>query len=530
MNNIVLVGFMGSGKSTVGRHLANRMGRTFVDLDDEITVEAGRSVAEIFALEGEGGFREREGRSLERVLARDELIIAAGGGAPLRDENWRRIRTGNTVIALMAEAPELARRLNGSKGRPLLQPDAPSAIAALLPSRISRYREADLVMSTDGREPVALAAQIADSLPASGLQRILVDVPGAAHEVVIGSHLGHLVASTVQRLPNMGPAVVISDSQVAARHASPLMASLSSAGIAATLHLVPAGETAKEMAVLSGIYDALGSAGVDRQGLLLVLGGGTVGDVAGFAAATWMRGIRYVQIPTTLLAMVDSSIGGKTGINLPSGKNMVGAVHQPSAVFCDLDYLSTLPDADYRASLAEVIKAALIADRAFVRWLWQNLPALLRRDTAVVGEAVTRAARIKASVVARDPDDLEERAILNYGHTVGHALERALGYGRVRHGEAVAWGMEVASRISLLNGTGSDHAARIQHELLDQAGLLQNRPVVGRSDLLAALRHDKKSQAGEPRWVLLRELGRADYGIQVDPKTVSTALGEVLSI
>jgi len=530
MNNIVLVGFMGSGKSTVGRHLANRMGRTFVDLDDEITVEAGRSVAEIFASEGEDGFRDRETRGLERVLARAELIIAAGGGGPMRDENWRRIRTGNTVIALIAEAPELARRLKGSEGRPLLQPDGASAIAALLPSRISRYLEADLVVRTDGREPVAVAAHIADSLPAPGLQRIPVDVPGAAHQIVVGSHLGHVVASTVQRLVNTGPAIVISDSQVAARHAAPLMATLSSAGIAPTLHLVPPGEPAKETTVLSGIYEALGSTGVDRQGMLVVLGGGTVGDVAGFAAATWMRGIRYVQVPTTLLAMVDSSIGGKTGINLPSGKNMVGAVHQPSAVFCDLDYLATLPDADYHASLAEVIKAALVADRAFVRWLWRNLPALLRRDIAVIGEAITRAIRIKASVVARDPDERHERAILNYGHTVGHALERALGYGRLRHGEAVAWGMEVASRISLLNRTGSDHAARVQHELLDQAGLLKNRPVVGRADLLAALRHDKKSQSGEPRWVLLRELGRADYGVQVDPKTVSSALGEVLSI
>ena len=420
--------------------------------------------------------------------------------------------------------------MNGSEGRPLLQPDAPSAIAALLPSRISRYLEADLVVRTDGREPVAVAAHIADSLPSSGLQRIPLDVPGAAHEIVIGSHLGHMVASTVQRLANTAHAVVISDTQVAARHAAPLMATLSSAGIPATLHTVPHGEMAKEMAVLSGIYDALGSAGVDRQGMLLVLGGGTVGDVAGFAAATWMRGTRYIQVPTTLLAMVDSSIGGKTGINLPSGKNMIGAVHQPSAVFCDLDYLATLPDADYRASLAEIIKAALVADRAFVRWLWHNLPALLGRDIALIGEAVARAVRIKASIVVRDPDERNERAILNYGHTVGHALERALGYGQVRHGEAVAWGMEVASRISLLNGTGSDHAVRIQHELLDQAELLQNRPVVGRADLLAALRHDKKSQSGEPRWVLLRELGRADYGVQVDPKTVSTALAEVLSI
>lgn len=530
MKNVVLVGFMGSGKSTVGQHLASRLQRDFVDVDEEITAEAGRSIADIFADEGEDGFREREARALARALDRDRVIIAAGGGAPLREENWRRMRNGNTVVALTAEPAELTRRLNGSNGRPLLKPDAPTAIASLLPARMSRYLEADLVVKTDGQEPAAVAAHIEDWLPGPDLHRIRIDVPDAAHQVTIGSHLTQLIASTVRGLVESGPVVLVSDTQVADRHAGPLIDALSATGIALVLHTVPSGEAAKELPVLSRIYDALASAGVDREGVLLTLGGGTVGDVAGFAAATWMRGIRYVQVPTTLLAMVDSSIGGKTAINLPSGKNMVGAVHQPAAIFCDLDYLTTLPDGDYRASLAEVIKAALIADRAFVRWLWRNLPAVLARDESAVGEAVTRAIRIKASVVARDPEERHERAILNYGHTVGHALERALGYGRVRHGEAVAWGMEVAARISLLGGDCTENAARVQRELLDQAGLLVNRPVVSRSELLAALRHDKKSRAGEPRWILLRDIGRAEYGRQVDAAIVASALGEVLSI
>ena len=528
MNNVVLVGFMGSGKSTVGQHLAQRLERPFVDLDDVIEADAGRSVAEIFSSEGEAGFRERESRCLQRALERDGSVVAVGGGAPMREDNWARIRDGNCVVALMAEAGELARRLNGSSDRPLLQPGAPSVIASLLPSRLSRYLEADLIVETDGIDPVEVAERVHDRLSGGGLQRILIDVPGSPHEVTVGYGLTHLVPRALQRMKVSGTVVVISDERVADRHARPLIDALAADGITARLHMVPAGEAAKELAVLAGIYEALAAAGIDRQGALIALGGGAVGDVTGLAAATWMRGIRYLQLPTTLLAMVDSSIGGKTAINLPAGKNLVGAVHQPSAIFCDLDYLSTLPDEEYRASLAEVIKAAVIADRSFVEWLLANLPGVLRRKPTAVREAVGRAIAIKAAVVAQDPEEIGARAILNYGHTVGHALERAAGFGRLRHGEAVAWGMEVAALISVRTGVCAPESVAVQHSLLCDAGLLADRPAVAHADLIEAMRHDKKSRGGELRWVLLREIGRAEYGQLVDPSVVEASLAEVL--
>ncbi|TME19898.1 MAG: bifunctional shikimate kinase/3-dehydroquinate synthase [Chloroflexi bacterium] len=331
MNNVVLVGFMGSGKTTVGRALADQTRRSFIDLDEEIATDAGRSISEIFADEGEAGFRERESRGLERALRRDDAIIAAGGGAPLRDENWREMRSGNCVVALTAEPAELARRLNRPKGRPLLQPDVPSAIAALLPTRMARYLEADLVFSTDGKPAAEISRHIDARLPRGGLHRISIDVPGAAHEVTVGFHLANLAAQALRRLAASRPIMVVSDSVGAGRHIDPLIEALMSAGISAAVHLVPAGEAAKELRTLSAIYGALAEDGIDREGVLVSLGGGCVGDVAGFAAATWMRGIRYVQMPTTLLAMVDSSIGGKTAINLPAGKNLAGAVHQPVA-------------------------------------------------------------------------------------------------------------------------------------------------------------------------------------------------------
>jgi shikimate kinase / 3-dehydroquinate synthase len=528
VNNVVLVGFMGSGKSTVGPHLAHRLERPFVDLDDVIEADAGRSVAEIFSSEGEAGFRERESRGLLRALERDGWVVAVGGGAPMREENWARIRNGNTVVALLAEPDELARRLNGSADRPLLEPGAPSVIAALLPTRLSRYLEADVVVRTDGIDPVEVAEQVRDRLSGGGAQRILIDIPRSPHEVTVGHSLRHLVPAALQRMNISGTVVVISDEHVAKRHANALTDAFIGTGLTVQLHLVPAGEAAKELGVLASIYEALAAAGVDRQGALIALGGGTIGDVTGFAAATWMRGIRYLQLPTTLLAMVDSSIGGKTAINLPAGKNLVGAVHQPSAIFCDLDYLATLSDSEFRASLAEVIKAALIADRSFVDWLVANLPAVLRREPPAVREAVRRAIAIKAAVVAQDPQETGVRAILNYGHTVGHALERAAGFGTLRHGEAVAWGMEVAARISLRTGACGPETVAVQHSLLRDAGLLADRPAVAHAELIEAMRHDKKSRAGELRWVLLREIGRAEYGQSVEPSVVESSLAEVL--
>jgi len=355
LNNVVLVGFMGSGKSTVGRVLAKRTNRGFVDLDDDIAADAGRAISEIFADEGEAGFRRREAHSLRRALNKQDIVVAAGGGAPLPDENWRQMREGNCVVSLMAEPAELARRLNGSNGRPLLQPDVPSAIASLLPHRLGRYGAADLVIGTDGREPADVADDIESRLPRGGVHRMTVEVPGAPHEVTIGRHLPSLVAQTVKRMAPSQPVVIVTDWVIMRQHLHPLVDALKSLAITATPVSVPSGEPAKELDALAAIYAELAKIGVDRQGCIIALGGGTVGDVAGFAAATWMRGIRYIQVPTTVLAMVDSSIGGKTAINLPAGKNLVGAVRQPVAIFADLEYLASLPNEEYRAALAEVV-------------------------------------------------------------------------------------------------------------------------------------------------------------------------------
>src|SRR5207237_8865400 len=255
-------------------------------------------------------------------------------------------------------------------------------------------------------------------------------------------------------------------------HLGALVDALRSLDVSATPVSVPSGEPAKELEALTGIYVELAKIGVDRQGCIIALGGGTVGDVAGFAAATGMRGNRYIQVPTTVRAMCHSSIVGKTAINLPAGKNLVGAVRQPVAIFADLEYLASLPNEEYRAALAEVVKAGMIADRPFVDWLVANIAGLLQRDSDSVHEAIRRAIRIKADVVARDPDETGERAILNYGHTVGHALERAAGYGKLRHGEAVAWGMEVAARLRVMRGSCQAEDVTVQRHVRARPGSL----------------------------------------------------------
>jgi 3-dehydroquinate synthase len=527
VNNVVLIGFMGSGKSTVGPILAQRLGRPFRDLDDEIVAAAGRPVDAIFKDEGEVGFRRREAGCLARALAGHGQVVAVGGGAPLIEENWQRIREGNCVVALTANPAVLAGRLDGSSSRPLLTPDAPTAIASLLPGRIGRYLDADLVVDTDAHSPSSVAECVFSRIPSGDLDRVVVAIPGSPHEVVIGRRLAHLLPPALRRSGAGEAVLLVTDPAVGAAHAQPMLEALERAGFAAHLHTLPDGEDAKRMEALAGLYDRLASLRLDRAGTLVALGGGTVGDVTGFAAATWLRGIRYVQVPTTLLAMVDSSIGGKTAINLPSGKNLVGAVHQPAAIFCDLDYLTTLPDPEFRSGMAEVCKAAMITDRRFVDWLYASAGPIQARDEAAVREAVRRAVAIKAAVVSEDPREDGRRAILNYGHTIGHGLERALGFGTLRHGEAVAWGMEVAAELSVITGRSSPGLVETQRALLRAHGLLTERPRVARQELLAAIQHDKKSRAGAVRWVLLRDIGQPEPGCRVEPEQLSAALDKV---
>ncbi|MEO7064649.1 MAG: 3-dehydroquinate synthase, partial [Dokdonella sp.] len=284
------------------------------------------------------------------------------------------------------------------------------------------------------------------------------------------------------------------------------------------------GEAHKTLASCAVVFDALATLGASRDATIIALGGGVIGDLAGFSAACWMRGIEFVQLPTTLLAMVDSSVGGKTGVNLPAGKNLVGAFHQPAAVVIDTETLATLPDREYRSGLAEVVKYGAIGDAAFFEWLETHADALNARDQATVIEAIAVSCRHKAGVVARDEHEHGERALLNFGHTFGHALESETGYRTLLHGEAVAIGMVLAARLSADLGLASKTDAERLAALLVAFGLPIAPPACDPSRLLALMRLDKKNLSGRLRLILWRGIGRAETVSDIADDAIRAAL------
>ena len=334
------------------------------------------------------------------------------------------------------------------------------------------------------------------------MRSISVELGERSYPIVIGSGLlggGFDLSSHVS-----GPdCLVVTNETVEPLYLEALLADLAGKQVRAIS--LPDGEMYKTLETVEDILDTLAEGGANRDTTLVALGGGVVGDIAGFAAACYMRGVDFVQVPTTLLAQVDSSVGGKTGVNHASGKNLIGAFHQPQAVLIDTDTLKTLPDRELKAGLAEVIKYGAIIDAEFFAWLEDNIEALIARDAEVLAAAIQRSCELKAEIVAEDERESGRRAILNFGHTFGHAIERCQGYGEWLHGEAVAAGMVMAARLS-----GGDGAAagRIG-ALLERAGLPTRPPVIAASDLLAAMGMDKKVKQKQLRFVLLRTIGDA---------------------
>jgi 3-dehydroquinate synthase len=319
---------------------------------------------------------------------------------------------------------------------------------------------------------------------------------------------------------------VISDRNVAPKFARAAQLSLKKAGFDSVLITVPAGETAKSLKVVEHCYDALAKHRLERKSFIVALGGGVVGDLAGFVAATYLRGIAFVQVPTTLLAQVDSSVGGKVGVNLKSGKNLVGAFHQPRFVLCDLNTLRSLPVREFRAGLAEVIKYGIIYDAALFDRLERDLPKLLKRDLATLGEVIARCCEIKAEVVSQDETEGGLRAILNFGHTIGHAIENISGYGKYLHGEAISIGQVAAAAISAsVLGLPAADVERIA-ALFREAGLPTRIQLstAQRKKLFAAMRLDKKVSAGEIKFVLAKTVGETVWGQKVPESAVQEAL------
>ena len=347
------------------------------------------------------------------------------------------------------------------------------------------------------------------------------------YEIRIGTRLLADLGTNCARLGMGKRCAIISDGNVAPKYGRAAQRALKKAGFEPVLITVPAGETAKSLRTVQRCYDELAVHRLERKSFIVALGGGVVGDLAGFVAATYLRGVAFVQVPTTLLAQVDSSVGGKVGVNLRAGKNLVGAFYQPRLVLCDLETLATLPAREFRAGLAEVIKYGIIYDRSLFGRLERDLPKILKRDPATLAAVIARCCEIKAEVVGEDETESGLRAILNFGHTIGHALEAISHYGKYLHGEAIAIGQVAAARLSMrLSGLPSPEAQRIS-KLFERAALPTQLKLssLERAKLISAMALDKKVSNGEIRFVLAKRLGEVEYGRRVP----SDVLQDVLS-
>lgn len=533
---IFIAGFMGTGKTTNGRRLADRLGLEFADTDEVVQVLAGKSIPDIFEQDGEAAFRELETEALRAVLRGPRAVVSTGGGILLRPENTALMRSAGPVICLSARPETILRRTSRRGDRPLLRSSDPLAtIRSLLDERRPLYDRADHQVWADGDDREVMLAQTTDALAADPRTALLVR--GAARVRVLADNREypiHIAAGALASLGRLCPATseglrcaVITTDVVGPLYGERVLDALGSGGWRPELITIPDGEASKTLETASLLYDHLADIGIDGAGAVFALGGGVVGDLAGFVAATYRRGIRLAHLPTTLLAQVDASVGGKVAVDHPRGKNLIGAFYQPAAVVIDSEALTTLPERELRSGLAEVIKHAAIADATMFEFLETEIEGFLGLDGLLVRYVLARNCQIKAAVVERDPYDTGVRACLNYGHTIGHAIERAAGDWDLRHGEAVAIGMAAEARLALRLGVCDEETVGRQTALLTRAGLPTSAPAVDPARAREALMLDKKIADGHLRIPVVPEIGSVRILEDVDPSVLCDVLTSV---
>jgi shikimate kinase / 3-dehydroquinate synthase len=502
---LLLSGFMGTGKSTVGRRVAELAGVPFVDLDEAVEARAGKGIPTIFAEAGEAAFRALEAEALAEALASGEPRVVALGGGALVDAGRRRDALGRAFVATLGARPETIAARTAGSGRPLLAGEDPlGRIQALLAARADAYAEAHARISTEGRSVEAVADEV---LAAWARPTIAVPLGSRSYAVRFAAGAPVRVAKAVAALAPSA-VFVVTDANVETRWGRGLAGALEAAGCApkATVVLRP-GEEHKRLAAVEEALTAMVGAAADRDAVVIGHGGGVVTDIAGFAAATLLRGVRWVAVPTTLLSMVDASVGGKTGVDLGPAKNAVGAFHQPSAVGIDVAYVTTETDRAYVSGLAEVVKSAAIGDPGLFALLEAEAPRVLARDLGLVEAIAFRSVAVKAAIVARDERESGDRALLNFGHTVGHALEAQGGFTRLTHGEAVSLGMVAMLRAGRALGVTDEAAAARVERLLARLGLPVDLDAQPLSEALPFVGLDKKRRGGGVRAVLLGTIG-----------------------
>jgi shikimate kinase/3-dehydroquinate synthase len=508
MPHIFLYGPPGTGKSTISKLLARNLKYPFVDLDRVIESSAGMSVSQIMEERGEPAFRDLESAALksmisplpaEEGLGVRESVVALGGGALLREENRAFVESNGKVILLMAELETLLEQLRSDpEKRPLLAGNLREKLTSLLEGRKEHYASFPLQLRVDGKPAEQTAYQV---------------------QVVLGRH--HLSAmgeydvivdqvSSLKDFPMQNP-IIVTDANVAKLHLTKVASVLQAMGHPFNTVVLPPGEESKNLDLVSYLWKDFLENGLDRKSTVIALGGGVISDLTGFAASTYMRGIDWIAIPTTLLAMVDASLGGKTGIDLPEGKNLIGTFHPPKLVLADSSLLLTLPDRELISGMAEVVKHGIISDpelfemcKQGMDWVKQNLEEIVKRAMAV-----------KIKVIEEDPYEKGIRAALNLGHTVGHAVELASKF-ELRHGEAIAIGMVAEARYAERIGVARKGVSKIIGGVLSQLGLPVEIPKdMPFEEILRAMRMDKKKNSKAIRFALPVEIGRVEV-MEVD--------------
>jgi len=558
--SLVLVGMMGSGKTSVGRRLAQRLGLDFVDADAEIESAAGMTIADIFAKHGEAYFRDGERRVVARLLGERQRVIATGGGAFMAAQTREAIARQGVSIWLKADVDVLLRRVRKRNNRPLLADvDAEATMRRLIEERYPVYAQADFTIeSKEGPHEAVVEAIIAalegGRADASGLAsglahradaahaaapapqaRVRVELAARAYDILIGPDLIAQAGEHIARAAPGSACAIVTDSHLAAAHLPALQASLDAAGLRHALVTIPPGESSKSWEMFERVCEGVIGARMERGDAVVALGGGVVGDLAGFAASVIRRGMRFVQIPTSLLAQVDSSVGGKTAINSAHGKNLIGAFYQPCLVLADTGALASLPAREFRAGYAEIVKYGLIDDAAFFGWLERNWRGVFARGPELT-EAIAKSCASKAAVVARDETEQGDRALLNLGHTFGHALESLTHFdgARLVHGEGVAIGLACALRFSARLGHCSLADAQRAEAHLRAAGLPSRIDHIagwnaGPDEILDAMHQDKKVSRGALTFILARGIGQSFIARGVPASDVRAFLADELA-
>jgi 3-dehydroquinate synthase len=498
--NLIITGFMGTGKSSVAARVAQRIGRPFVDMDELIVQRAGRTIPEIFSQFGEGAFRQIERGLCEELSMREGVVIATGGGCLVDERNRELLMRNGWVVCLDCEAEAIVQRLQGDQGRPMLWGDSPEQrVRDLLAQRYAAYNQIPQHIDTTSRtveEVVEAVMQLFGARPVAWPVR-----------TPTGSYLVHLIPGGLALMGDLLKAqrvtsdpVVVSDEHVWPLYGATVMESLRARGYRPASVTLPAGERHKTLDTVRLLYDRFIEAGLDRGGAVIALGGGVVTDTAGLAAATYLRGVRLVQAPTSLLGMIDASVGGKVAVDHPRGKNLIGAFVEPLLVLLDTDTLASLPEIERQAGLAEIIKAGVIADPELFAMLEEG------SQQPEMREIIGRALQVKIDVVEEDPYEQGRRAVLNLGHTFAHAYEVLEGYG-LHHGLAVSIGMAKAALLAEQRGLcTAETRARIVAALRAH-GLPVDAPEHDPEAVYEAMFADKKRRGSRLRFVLPRAIG-----------------------